>query len=375
MFDFRPTSEQSMLIETVKRFAEEKLYPAMRPAEEMGHIPDELIQQAWEIGLLQSAMPEAYGGFGDYSVITMVLGLEQFAYGDLATTFRLTVPNLFAIPILLCGTATQKEHYLPHFVAETPPRLTAALTEETYQFDPRRLSTVATTVDGGYLLSGAKIYVPDALDAEAILIYASAGNAGESDPKTEAFIVPAGSQGLTIGPRDRLMGIQGIETYRIELDDVFVPNSHKIGEGDGIDFDCILSHSRVAQGGAAVGMAQAALDYTVEYTKGRVQFGKPVAQNQSIAFMLADMASDIESMRMLVWEAAWLLDQADGPEKSDKTTRATTLLKRYVDQAIMRIGDGAVQALGGYGYIREYPAELYMRNGRGFPVFDGLTLI
>ena len=373
MFDFRPTTEQSMLVETVKRFAENKLYPAMRPAEEMGSIPDDLIQQAWEIGLLQSAMPEAYGGFGDYSVVTMVLGLEQFAYGDLATTFRLTVPNLFAIPVLLSGTAAQKERYLPAFVAESPPSLTAALTEESYQFDPRQLSTVATAVDGGYRLSGTKTYVPDAINADAILVYA--GEKRDTEQKTEAFIVPAGSQGLSIGPRDRLMGVQGLATYRIELDDLFVPSSHKIGEDEGIDFDRILSHSRVAQGAAAVGMAQAALDYTVEYTKGRVQFGKPVAQNQSIAFMLADMASDIESMRMLVWEAAWLLDQADDNQDSDKTTRATTILKRYVDQAIMRIGDGTVQALGGYGYIREYPAELYMRNGRGFPVFDGLTLV
>ncbi|MEM7802718.1 MAG: acyl-CoA dehydrogenase, partial [Chloroflexota bacterium] len=267
------------------------------------------------------------------------------------------------IPLLLCGTEAQKAAYLPRFAAETPPRVTSALTERRYQFDPRQLATTSTKDGDQYRLNGSKVYVPLANTADLMLVYAA------ENGETQGFLVPTDAAGLTIGEKDRLMGIRALPTYEIILEDVTVPASSRVGGENGINFDLLINHSRVALAACAVGMAQAACEYTREYTKQRVQFGKPVAQNQSIAFMLADMFSDVESMRMLVWEAAWMLDQGQ------EATRTVTVMKQYVDEAILRIGDSAVQALGGYGYIREYPAELYLRNARGFTTFDGIVTV
>ncbi len=363
MFDFRPDETQQMLVSAINRFASEKISKTFRDADEMGRIPEEVVQTGWEIGLLSTGLPEAYGGFGEYSVVTGALALEAFAAGDLATTLQIMVPNLVAIPLLLSGSEAQKSELLPRFAAETPPPVTAALTERVYQFDPRQLGTQAVREDNCYRLAGTKIYVPLAKGAELILVWAN------EDGVTQGFLVPTKTTGVKIGQRDKLMGIKGLSTYELILDDVIVPASARLGEADGCDFDRILNHSRVALGAAAVGMSHTAYEYTRDYTKQRVQFGKPVAQNQSLAFMMADMYSDIESMRMMVWEAAWLLDQRQD------ATREVTVMKQYIDQAVLRVADSAVQALGGYGYIREFPAELYLRNARGFAAFDGILMI
>jgi len=363
MFDFRPDEEQEMLIEAIGRLASDKIRKVFREAEELGQIPADVAQAGWEIGWLPTAVPEAHGGMGEYSAVTGALALEAFAHGDLAITMQIMTPNLLAIPLLLCGTEAQKEAYLPLFVEETAPKVTAALTERVYQFDPRQLNTTAVKNDDSYQLNGTKVFVPLAKTADLILVWAN------ENGTTQGFIVPTATAGVTIGQRDKLMGVQALATYEVVLENVTIPAANKLGGEAGADFDLILNHSRVALGATAVGMAQATCEYAREYTKQRVQFGKPVAQNQSLAFMMADMFSDVESMRMMVWEAAWLLDQGKD------ATREVTVMKQYVDQAIVRVTDSAVQALGGYGYIREYPVELYLRNARGFASFDGLLLI
>ncbi|MEZ4645566.1 MAG: acyl-CoA dehydrogenase [Chloroflexota bacterium] len=200
-------------------------------------------------------------------------------------------------------------------------------------------------------------------NAELILVYAN------ENGRTQGFFVPADSAGLTISGRDKLMGIKALPTYKVALKDVRVPAANKLGGPDGCNFQAILNHSRVALGAAAVGVARAGYEYAREYAKQRVQFGEPIAHRQSIAFMLADMATDIDSARLLVWEAAWLLDNGKD------ATREITVMKNYVDQLVVDVTDRAVQALGGYGYIREYPVELWLRNARGFATFDGLSMI
>ena len=174
---------------------------------------------------------------------------------------------------------------------------------------------------------------------------------------------------LKIESKDMLMGIKALPTHKISLTDVLIPKSSKLGGEAGINFSLILNHSRVALGAAAVGMARAGYEYAREYAKQRVQFGEPVAQRQSIAFMLADMATDVDEMRLMVWEAAWMLDQGQD------VTRKTAVMKQRVDQLVLDIADRAVQILGGYGYIREYPVELWLRNARGFVTFDGLAIV
>lgn len=363
MVDFRVDEEQSMLIDAINRFSQERVSRVFREAEEAGRLPDDIVQAGWEIGVLPTLIPEAYGGFGEHSLVTGALATEAFAYGDLATTLHMMTPNLMAIPILLCGTEAQKEAWLPLFCDETPPAVTAALTEPTIQFDPRALKTTARRQGDGYVLNGVKIYVPLADAAETILVYANEGGA------TQAFLVSADAPGVTIEARDKLMGVRALATYKVTLDGVTVPAGARLGGEDGIDFGLILNHSRVTLAAAAVGVARAGYDYAREYAKQRVQFGEPIAHKQSIAFMLADMATDIDAARLMVWEAAWKLDQGED------ATAAVAVMKYYVDDRVLQVADRAVQTLGGYGYIREYPVELYLRNARGFAAFDGLAII
>ncbi|MBX7254260.1 MAG: acyl-CoA dehydrogenase family protein [Candidatus Promineofilum sp.] len=363
MLDFRPDEEQKMLTDTIARFARERLRKVYRDAEEEGEIPAALVQAGWEIGLLPTAIPEAYGGFGEYSSVTGALAIEEMAWGDLAVTLAVMAPNLVAVPVMLCGTEAQREEYLPRFCNEAPPKLTAALIEPLVQFSPYRLKTTAVREGAEYVLEGVKTFVPLADEAEAILIYANEGG------HTQAFLVPAGTPGLTVGKRDKLMGVKALTTNLLTLSDCRIPAENKLGGEAGIDFSLLLNHSRVALGAAAVGVARAGFEYARDYAKQRVQFGEPIAHRQSIAFMLADMATEIDEARLLVWEVAWMLDQGQD------ATKEATIMKQQIDRMVVLVADRAVQVLGGYGYIREYPVELWLRNARGFASFDGLAII
>lgn len=363
MLDFRPNEEQKMLTDTISRYARERVRKAYRDAEEDGVIPEAVIRAGWEIGLLPTAMPEEYGGFGEYSAVTGALALEEFAWGDLAITLNVMTPNLVAIPLMLCGTDEQKAQYLPEFCGEAPPRVTSAMTEPVVQFSPYKLKTTAVRQGDEYVLRGSKTFVPMADMAESILVYAA------ENGHTQAFLVPVSTEGLTVGKREKLMGIRSLSTNLVTLTDVRIPAANKLGGDMGIDFGLILNHSRVALGATAVGVARAGYEYAREYAKERVQFGEPIAHRQSIAFMLADMATEVDEARLLVWETAWLLDQGRD------ATREATIMKQQVDRMVMQVADRAVQILGGYGYIREYPVELWLRNARGFASFDGLAMI
>ena len=363
MYDFRPDADQTMLVAAINRFATERVRNVYRAAEEEGAVDADIVQTGWEIGVLPALLSPDYGGFGDYSAVTGALAVEEFCFGDLAIGLQILTPNLVAIPLALAGSSAQRQHYLPAFTQAHSPRVTAALTERTIYFDPYQLKTTATADGASYRISGTKIAAPLADHAETILVWANEGG------RTHGFLVPASAPGVHLGERDRWMGINALPTYQIDFENVVVPLDARLGETQPVDFSLILSHSRVALAAAATGMARAAFETARDYAKQRVQFGKPVAQNQSIAFMLADMYSDVESMRMMTWEAAWLLDQGHD------ATQQCTVLKHFVDQAVLRIADSAVQTLGGYGYIREFAPELYLRNARGFATFDGLAMV
>jgi alkylation response protein AidB-like acyl-CoA dehydrogenase len=363
MLDFRLDEEQQMLTGAIARYAQERVRKVFRDAEEEGDIPPEVLQAGWEIGVLPAALPEAFGGFGEYSAVTAVLATEEFAWGDLAVALAVMAPNGVAMPLLLGGTAAQQEAYLPRFADMTPPPFSAALTEPRVLFNPYKLETTAVLTEGEYVLNGRKTVVPFAADAEMFLIYAA------EEGSTQAFLVPADAGGLTVGARDKLMGLNALPTYAVTLEGVKVRVEDKLGGAQGIHFAAILAHSRVAMAAAAVGVARAAYEYALDYAKQRVQFGEPIAHRQSIAFMLADMATDIDEARLMVWEAAWKLDQGQD------VVHEATVLKHHVDGIVLNVADRAVQILGGYGYIREYPVELWLRNARGFASLDGLAMI
>ncbi len=363
MLDFRLDEEQQMLTDAIGRYSKEMVRKVYRDAEEEGELPDDVVQAGWEMGVLPTSIPEEFGGFGEYSAVTGAIATEEFAWGDLALSLKVMTPNLVAVPLMLAGTDAQKEAYLPAFCDEMMPKMTAALTEPVIQFNPYRLATTAVADTDSYVLKGSKIFVPMAEDAEMILVYAN------EDGKTQAFLVPADAEGLVIEKKDKLMGIQALPTYTLTLNAVRVPLENKLGGAEGIDFGLILTHSRVALGAAAVGVARAGFEYSRDYAKQRVQFGEPIAHRQSIAFMLADMATDVDEARLMVWEAAWLLDQGKDASKE------AAIMKNYIDRLVVNVADRALQVLGGYGYIREYPVELWLRNARGFATFDGLAMV
>jgi acyl-CoA dehydrogenase len=361
--DFVPDDEQRMLTDAINRFAKERMRDVFRDADEEGDIPDEIVQAGWDFGLLPTGIPEEYGGFGEYSAVTGALAVESFAYGDLAIALKINTPALLAVPVLLAGSPEQKETYLPRYCDQIQPKATAALTEPDVQFDPRSLATTAELDENVYVLNGRKRIVPLADTAEILLVYAN------ENGRTQAFFVPSDAPGLEIGKREKLMGIRALPTFGIQLDNCQVPVVDKLGGDKGIDFDLILNHCRVALAAAAVGVAKAGYDYARDYAKDRVQFEEPIAHRQSIAFMLAEMAIEIDAARLLLWETAWKLDEGQD------VTREATVMRHFVDDMVLRICDRAVQTLGGYGYTREFPAELWLRNARGFASFDGLAII
>lgn len=364
MYSFEPSDEQKMLIDAVGRYANLDLRPSAAEAEEEGHLPDKLVEKGWELGVLQASVPEEYGGFGERSALTGVLSAEELAYGDLAGALAIMSPGLFVLPILLAGTEEQKQQYIPPVIEAGWRPYTAALMESQFDFDAHDLRTEARENGAGYLLSGEKAYVPYAEKAEALLVFA------RLDGNTQGFILPKGTPGLEICERQKLMGLNALPLHRIRLNEAQVSRENRLGGPDGHELDPILDASRVALASMAIGVSRAAYEYSRDYAKEREVFGVKVAQKQAIAFMLAEMATEIEAIRLLLWEAAWMID--NGVEEASKASYLA--LTSAADMAMM-VTDRAVQILGGHGYIREHPVELWMRNGRGFATFSGLAMV
>lgn len=364
MYSFTPTEEQQMLLDAVKRYAEGDLRPAHRDAEESTELPPELIEKGWELGILQASIPEAYDGFGDYSALTGVLAAEGLAYGDLAATMGVMTPNLFVLPILLAGSEEQKKEFIPPVIEMEWKTYTAALIEPAFDFDPQALETKAVKKGSDIILNGEKIYVPYAQGAEALIVYA------DLDGLTQGFIVPGNAEGLTVGERQKTLGIHAYPLYSLRLEDVKIPAENQLNGPEGHSLDGILASWQISLAAMALGVAQAAYEYAIEYAKDREVFGMKVAQKQAIAFMLAEMGTDIEASRLVTWEAAWMIDEG----KQDAHKHAYLAYSGAVDM-VMMVTDRAVQILGGHGYIREHPVELWMRNGRGFSTFTGLAMV
>ncbi len=365
MYSFEPNEEQQMLMDAVGKYAANDLRPAARDAEESRALPQALIRKGWELGFLQASTPEAYGGFGERSAVTGVLALEEFAFGDLAGALAVMTPALFAMPILLAGSEEQKKAYLPKIAEGDWSPYTAAFVEYKFDFDPNAMTTSAKREGGEYVLNGEKAFVPFAKDAEALIVYANL------DGATQGFIVEKGAAGLFVADeREKVMGINALPMYRVKLDGVKIPAANRLGGEAGHDFAPILASMHVASAACALGVAKASFEYAKNYAKEREAFGVKIAQKQAIAFMLAEMVTEIEAMRLLTWEAAWKLDNA----KEDAAQAAYFAFTGAADMAMM-VTDRGVQILGGHGYIREHPVELFMRNGRGIPMLLGLAIV
>lgn len=362
MYSYELTSEQKMLVNTVHRFAEQKMRPIYREAEETREVPVDTLKQGWELGLLPASIDARYGGFGEYLALTSALYLEELGWGDVGVSLQLLAPNLFALPVALFGSKAQKEQYLSLFCDSRMPHASAAIIEPVYQFDPAELATTATKTADGYVLNGVKSYVPLADDAELFLVYAAEGS------MTQAYIVPADTPGVRVGARVTMLGAHAFPVFTVHFENVAVPKANRLGELRGIRIQQLLTVSRISLSALAIGQARAAYEYALAYAKEREAFGEPIAHRQSIAFMLANMRIEMDSTRLMVWEAAWLMDNRED------ATKAAYLAKQYADKMVLDVTDSALQILGGHGYVRDHPVELWLRNGRGFAVWEGVVM-
>jgi acyl-CoA dehydrogenase len=363
MYSFEPTEEQKMAVNAAKKLALKEFRSRMRDADESGEPAAEWMQAGWELGLLPASISEEFGGFGERSALTWVLAAEELAWGDLSATLALTAPNLVAVPVLLCGSTEQKLELLPLFCTDSYIHGSAALMEPRFNFDPNEPQTTATRKNGKYVLSGMKCNVPFAEQSDWMLVYASL------EGKCQGFLVKKNSPGLIVKEREKNMGMRAFPLYGVELNECEIPISQQLGGEAGTDFALLLNSSRVALSAMALGVARAAYEFALDYTKNRKAFGEPLAQRQSIAFTLAEMITEIEAARMLVWEAAWRLDHGQN------ATKEAYLAMNYTSDISLMITDRAVQFLGGYGYIRDYPVELWLRNARGFGILEGISII
>jgi alkylation response protein AidB-like acyl-CoA dehydrogenase len=363
MYGFEPSDEQKMLVSAIQKYTSKDLRDASHDADEEGAYPPDVLRRGWELGVLQASIPEAYGGFGERSAVTGVLAAEELAWGDLAGALAIMAPAAFALPTLAAGTEEQKQRWLPGIVEGDWRPFVAAVGEPDFDFGLDQLRTTASRHNGSYVLEGTKSLVPFADTAEAFLVFA------RLDDRAQAFYVPRGANGVTVGEREHYCGLGALPTHRLVLGNVLVPAADRLGGDEGFDPGPVVAGWQTAAAALAVGLSRASYEYALAYAKEREVFGTPIAQKQSIAFGLAEMAIEIEAIRLLVWEAAWLLDAG-----KDAAKAAYLALTGAADMA-MTVTDRAVQYLGGHGYIREHPVERWMRNGRGIAVFPGLAMV
>lgn len=369
MFSFDPTDEQQLIIDTAREFARREMAPHAHDADEAAALPEGFLAQSWELGLAVAAIPEKYDGADmERSAVTGALLCEELGAGDLSMTLAMLAPATLAYPILDHGTEAQKETYLRRCTGAAFPALTAALVEPSMDFDVTSLACTAKKHGDGYLLDGTKCFVPGGGTAETFLVYAREGEA-EGFAGVQAFLVDRGAAGLRVSEREKNMGVHALDSRELTLEGVKVGADARVGGEAGIDFERTMSYSRVALSALAVGVARAAYEHSVQYAKERKTFGKAIAQRQSVAFMIADMRIELDAARLLVWEAAWLLDQGKN------ATKASYLAKLTCEEMVLEVTDNAVMVMGGHGFIRENPVERWLRNARGFASFEGLALV
>jgi alkylation response protein AidB-like acyl-CoA dehydrogenase len=360
VISFKQTEEQEVVREALHDFADQAMRKIARECDEAAAIPQDFLEQSWQLGLVATQIPAAYGGGGeDRAPITNAIVLEELGWGDATLAIAAVAPAGFANAIVDQGTEAQKREYLPLFCGSRFHAASLAIVEPSPVFEPSVPRTVAEPKGHGFVLSGAKSFVPLADRASHFLVVCR-NNGG-----LDAFIVPRDAANLRIGEPDRNLGLRALPTATLELERVEVPAEARLGGEAGCDVQRLLDHSRTALAAIEVGLARGVLDYAVPYAKDRQAFGEAIAQKQAIAFKLADMHIETESMRWLTWKAASQL------ERKLDATRAAHHAHAYAAEQCMWIADEGVQVLGGHGFIREHPVEMWYRNARTLGVLEG----
>ncbi len=371
MIAFELTDEQRELRDLAQRFARQTIRPAAPEYDEKEEVPWEVLEKAHQMGLLTYHIPEAYGGGGVESRLTRALIDEELFWGCAGIATILGGVGLSSTPILIAGSEAQKEKYLGRLCDPSKVTLGAfALTEPSAGSDAAGIATQAVRKGSKYVLNGYKTFITNAGIADIYVVFATVDVARGVDGIT-AFIVEKDWPGVSAGRKESKLGIRASHTASLILQDVEVPAENRLGEeGEGFriamrTFDITRTH--IAAG--AVGIARAAYEYALDYAYERRQFGKPIAYFQAIAFMLADMATQIDAARLLTWRAAWLSDQGL------PCTKEASMAKAFAGDVAMQVTTDAVQILGGYGYMREYPVEKWMRDAKIMQIYEGTAQI
>ena len=363
LFDLTPTEDEQMLVDVVSEFATEVLRPQAAAANDACVAPKELLKSSLEIGLPILGVPEELDGIStERSAMAGTLVAEELAKGDMGLAVACLAPGAVATALSLWGNDEQQSTYLPAFTGEDVPAAALALTEPRPLFDAMAPETTATRDGDGFVLNGVKSLVPRAADAELFVVGASL------DGRPALFLVESSTEGLAV-ESEPSMGVRAAGLGRVLLDDVRVGGIALLGDENGEAYAEAVRLSRLAWCALAVGTGQAVLDYVIPYVNERQAFGEPVSNRQSVAFMVANIAIELQSMRLVTYKAA---SRAAQGKPFD---REVALARKLCAERGMQIGNDGVQLLGGHGFVKEHPVERWYRDLRAIGLMEGAVLV
>jgi alkylation response protein AidB-like acyl-CoA dehydrogenase len=364
LFDLTPTDEQRMMRDAVREFAEDRLRSAAHDADDACAAPRELLEQSTELGVATVGVPEELGGaVRERSAVTSVLIAEAMSHGDMGLALATLAPAAVSTAIGLWGDAEQQSTYLPEFVGEDVPAAALAVLEPRPLFDPFALETRARPRDGSYVLSGVKSLVPRVADGELFVVAAQLEGRGPG-----LFVVESKTAGVLTEP-EPAMGVRAAATGRLVLEEVRVPRAALLGGGSADVYRDCVQLGRIGWCALAVGTAQAVLDYVIPYVNQRVAFGEPISHRQSVAFAVANVATELEGMRLATYRAAGLVDHRK------PFAREAAVARQLCREKAIAIGSDGVQLLGGHGFVKEHPVERWYRDLRAVGVMEGALLV
>ncbi|MFC1883475.1 acyl-CoA dehydrogenase family protein [Thermodesulfobacteriota bacterium] len=371
------SEEQSMLKETVSRIAKEQIAPGAEKRDHEAKFPWDMVEILRENALFGADFPEQYGG-AEMGLFSLCLIIEEIAKVCASTSVVLLVHELGTTPIFLAGNDSQKQKYLPKLAAGEN-LIAFGLTEPNAGSDVSGLKTKAVKDGDHYILNGTKMFISHADVADIICIAAKSDPSVPGHKGTSMFIVEKGMPGLSIGKHENKMGVRASSTVEIILEDVKVPEANILGK-DGLGFAILmktLDITRIPVAAQAVGIAQGSFDYALQYTKERTQFGKPIFSFQGLQWMLADMTTQVEAARQLTYKTASMFEKF--PRNLDRISRDamrfSAMAKLFAAETAMKVTTEAVQLLGGYGYVKEYPVERMMRDAKITQIYEGTSQI
>jgi alkylation response protein AidB-like acyl-CoA dehydrogenase len=368
--DFRLTAEQELLRRSVREFAETEIRPHVREWDEAQHFPAELVPQLAALGLMGIQFPEEYGGAG-MSAIDYCICIEELARVDPAVALSVAAHNgLCAAHIALFGTERQKQQYLVG-LARGEKIGAWGLTESTSGSDAAAMRTTAVKADGGWVLNGSKAFTTNGRVGDVLVVMAVSAGRVPRSKSVSAFIVEKGTAGFSAGKKEDKLGMRASDTSEVILENCRIPADQLLGkEGHGfIDTMQVLDAGRIGIAALAVGLAQGAYEAALHYARERKAFGKSIGSFQAIQWKLADNATRIEAARLLTYRAAYLKD-SDG-----RTTLESAMAKLYASEIAVKAADDCVQIHGGYGFVKDYPAEKFFRDVKLTTIGEGTSEI